>query len=210
MNFRPVVKVVGLLSSVIVVIGVVYALWWRKHPSPCPYSQRFWVELPRPVVTRSRLRAVLDPGADERILEGGRERVLRRACRAPSRPDGTLHALDIQRAMLENTRTRAQKQGVQNIEVVNADAQTLPYSDASFDAAYLILVLGEVPDQDRALRELNRVLKPGGRLVVGERFPDPHFVAFGTLRHRAERQGFQFADRNGHSFGYFARFSVPP
>jgi hypothetical protein len=32
------------------------ALWWRRHPSACPYSQRFWVEAPHPLVTRKRLR----------------------------------------------------------------------------------------------------------------------------------------------------------
>ncbi len=39
---------------------------------------------------------------------------------------------------------------------------------ATFDAAFLITVLGEIPDQEEALEELARVLKPGGRLVVGD------------------------------------------
>ena len=42
------------------------------------------------------------------------------------------------------------------------DAQDLPYEDDSFDAAILITVLGEIPDQDAALREIARVLRPGG------------------------------------------------
>ena len=49
------------------VVGV--ALWWRKNPSACPYSQRFWVTAPHPVITRQRLRAVLEPMAGERIEE---------------------------------------------------------------------------------------------------------------------------------------------
>lgn len=32
------------------------ALWWRKHPSACPYGQRFWVQPPHPIITRRRLR----------------------------------------------------------------------------------------------------------------------------------------------------------
>ena len=71
------------------------------------------------------------------------------------------------------------------------------------------LFTGEVPDQEQALQELNRVLKPGGRLVVGELFPDPHFVTGETLRRRAERHGFQFVEQEESRFGYFARFHVP-
>jgi SAM-dependent methyltransferase len=68
-------------------------------------------------------------------------------------------------------------------------------------------VLGEIPDQDAALAELHRVLKPGGRLVVGETFVgDPHVVTFGGLRERAERTGLRFEERVGSPFGYFARF----
>jgi hypothetical protein len=47
------------------------ALWWRTHPSACPYSQRFWVEAPHPFITRDRLRELLEPRPGERLLEVG-------------------------------------------------------------------------------------------------------------------------------------------
>jgi ubiquinone/menaquinone biosynthesis C-methylase UbiE len=85
------------------------------------------------------------------------------------------------------------------------DARRLPYDNGTFDAAYLVAVLGEVPDEDAALRELRRVLKPTGRLVVGELFGDPHMVRKKALRDRGRRAGFQFERRVGPPFGYFAR-----
>ena len=77
--------------------------------------------------------------------------------------------------------------------------------DAAFDGAYLCVVLGEVPDQDAALRELARVVRPGGRVVVGEIALDPHYVRFVSLVERAERAGLVLESRLGRGVGYVAR-----
>jgi ubiquinone/menaquinone biosynthesis C-methylase UbiE len=91
-----------------------------------------------------------------------------------------------------------------NIRPRLGDAQALPYDDATFDAAYLVTVLGEIADQDAALRELRRVLRPNGRLVVGELFGDPHMVGERSLRRRATAAGLRFERRIGPRWGYFA------
>jgi ubiquinone/menaquinone biosynthesis C-methylase UbiE len=59
--------------------------------------------------------------------------------------------------------------------VVEAPSERLPFEDASFDTATLVYVLCTVPDASAALREIARVLKPGGRLLFLEhvRSPDP-------------------------------------
>ena len=101
---------------------------------------------------------------------------------------------------------RAGEQALDNLVPTQGDARRLPYEDASFDAAFLVTVLGEIPDQGEALAELARVLRPGGRLVVGELLGDPHMVTFGSLRKRAEAAGLRFAGRAGGPLGYFARF----
>ena len=49
------------------------------------------------------------------------------------------------------------------------------------------------------------MLRPGGRLIVGELFGDPHFTSPGALRRRGEAAGLRWETRSGPPFGYFAR-----
>lgn len=187
------------------------ALWWRNNPSACPYGQRFWVETPHPLITRKRLREVLAPQPGERLLEVGPGTGYYSLHVADwIGPDGQLDIFDLQQEMLDHTMRRAAEAGLTNLISTQGDARELPYSEASFDGAYLTAVLGEVPDPETALRELARVLKPGGRLVVGELFGDPHWVSPTRLRHGAEGAGLHFEERRGTALGYFARFSAEP
>jgi ubiquinone/menaquinone biosynthesis C-methylase UbiE len=110
---------------------------------------------------------------------------------------------DLQQEMLDHTLRRAGERGIAKIEPRQGDARELPYADATFDAAYLVAVLGEIPDQDAALRELARVVKPGGRVVVGELLGDPHMVSERALRARSAAAGLSFERRVGPPFGYF-------
>jgi SAM-dependent methyltransferase len=144
------------------------AVWWRRYPSACPYSQRFWVEAPHPFITRARLRDALGEIIGARVLEVGPGTGYYSIPVAEwIRPAGRLEIFDLQREMLDHTLRRAEARGLANVTATQGDARSLPYDDASFDAAYLITVLGEIPDQHVALAELRRVLKPTGRLVVG-------------------------------------------
>ena len=188
---------------------VVAALWWRRNPSACPYSQRFWVQAPHPLITRERLRATLAPAPGERILEIGPGTGYYTLDLAEwVGPEGTLEILDIQREMLDHAMGRVGKRGLANVTPTQGDAQALPFGDASIDAVVLTTVLGEIPDQGAALREISRVLRPGGRLIVGELFGDPHYTSPGALRDRGEAAGLRFERRNGPPFGYFARLAA--
>jgi ubiquinone/menaquinone biosynthesis C-methylase UbiE len=165
--------------------------------------------LPRPFITRTRLREILAPKSGEQVLEVGAGTGYYSIHVARwLEPGGILDVLDIQQEMLDQTVRRAHELSVSNTIPVRGDAQGLPYPDNRFDAAYLNFVLGEIPDQDAALRELRRSLKPGGRLVVGEAFTDPHMVRFGVLRTRAEAAGLEFERRLGGPLGYYARFAA--
>jgi ubiquinone/menaquinone biosynthesis C-methylase UbiE len=68
----------------------------------------------------------------------------------------------------------------------------------------LTAVLGEIPDRGAALREIARVLRPGGRLVVGELFGDPHFTTQAALRRQGAEAGLAYGEDSGYWFGYVA------
>lgn len=77
--------------------------------------------------------------------------------------------VDRSRALLEEARRRADAEGAQQPDFVEADYRELPFADASFDAALnLYTSLGYLGDEEdtRVLGEIGRVLRPGGRLVV--------------------------------------------
>lgn len=183
------------------------AYWMRKHPSAMPYAQRFFTELPHPFIGRRRLREILEPRPGEHVLEIGPGTGYYSLSLAEwVGEEGRLEILDLRQEFLDHVFERVREQGLRNVRGTQGDAQALPYEDGVFDAGVLIAVLGEIPDQVTALSELHRVLKPGGRVVVGELFPpDPHMVPFASLRSKAESVGFEVERRVGPAFGYFAR-----
>jgi ubiquinone/menaquinone biosynthesis C-methylase UbiE len=185
------------------------ALWWRKHPSACPYSQRFWVEAPHPFITRERLHEVLAPVGGERLLEiGPGTGYYTLPVAAWLSPVGRLDIVDVQQDMLDHTMRRAREEGFGNVKPTLADARELPFPDDTFDGAYLVTVLGEVPDQEAALRELGRVVRPGGRIVVGELFGDPHMVTHSALAERAGALGLRVERKLGGPLWHFTRLQT--
>jgi len=76
---------------------------------------------------------------------------------------------DINGSMLRRGRERLTDNGIAgNIEYVQANAECLPFPDNTFDCITIAFGLRNVTDKDKALRSMNRILKPGGRLLVLE------------------------------------------
>ena len=196
-------------AAVALISGGAARYWSAKYPGPMPHVLRWLLYLPRPGHSAGRLARILELNPGERMLEIGPGIGIHALPTAASLGPGVLEALDIQGAMLDDLMRRAQRRGIKNIVPTQGDARELPYPDDTFDAAYIMTALGEIPETDKALGELRRVLKSGGRLVIGEFFLDPDFVSPWTLRRELARAGFEFRKQLGFMPVYLARFDVP-
>lgn len=121
-------------------------------------------------------------------------------------PAGKIVAIDIEPKMIERVQRRVQKAGAKNIEARLADVYALPFDDGALDAAYMITVIGEIPEPERAMREIRRVLKPSGTLSFSELLLDPDYPLASTTIRRAEAAGFRLKQRFGGFFSYTLRF----
>jgi ubiquinone/menaquinone biosynthesis C-methylase UbiE len=151
---------------------------------------------------------VLAPRAGERVLEIGPGAGYYTLDIAEwIGPDGRVEIFDLQQEFLDHVGRRAAGRGLGNVVPTQGDATALPYEDGSIDAVVLTAVLGEIPDPAAALGEIRRVLKPGGRLVVGELFGDPHFTTQGSLKRQAAGAGLSYETHSGNRLAYFARLT---
>ena len=174
---------------------------------PCPAALSWLVDNPvrHSAVPRLLDRVGIRPG--ERVLElgPGPGAFTVEAARRVG-PHGRVVAVDIQPHMIAQVKARVRQAGLTNVETHVASAHTLPLPSASIDRAFLITVLGEIPDPNRALAELHRVLAPDGVLSVGEAFVDPDYPFPAETIHRVEAAGFRLIERHGNFWDYTLNF----
>ncbi len=98
---------------------------------------------------------------------------------------GEMHGVDMEESQVEIARSVARAAGVDNAIFHVADVTELPFEDNFFDAAHCHNVLMHVPDTAEVLREVKRVLKPGGVIGCREMISDSCFSQpdFGVLRY---------------------------
>jgi phosphatidylethanolamine/phosphatidyl-N-methylethanolamine N-methyltransferase len=125
---------------------------------------------------RRRAIALLDPQPGERLLLVG----VGTGADLPLLPRGVQAiGVDISPAMLDQARRKLPLPGLE-VTLLQGDAQGLLEDEASCDAAIFNLILSVIPDGAACLRENLRALKPGGRLVVFDKFlPDSGRLRFG-------------------------------
>lgn len=175
--------------------------------APCPHALAWLVDNP---LRRRDMRHTLDrvnPQPGETVLElGPGPGAFTVAAARRVGPKGKIIAVDIQPEMIAQVEARVQAAGVTNVETHVASAYELPLEDASVDRAFLVTVLPEIPEPVRALREVRRVLKPGGILSVTEEFYDPDYPRQATTIRWAASAGFALAERHGNFWVYTLNF----
>ncbi|HVC34954.1 MAG TPA: methyltransferase domain-containing protein [Chloroflexota bacterium] len=87
-------------------------------------------------------------------------------------PNGLVCAIDLEPAMLDLVRSRAEAAGIPGIEVRRGDGQRLPLDDAVVDVTVCSLVLHDLDDRLALVREMIRATRPGGRIAVVEWLPE--------------------------------------
>ena len=125
---------------------------------------------------------------------------------------GKVYALDIQADMLkqlENKLSKPENKDIKNVKLIESSAYDLPFEDSSLDVVCMTTVLQEIPDRNRALQQVRRVLKPGGFLAVTEWFPDPDYPWKSTTIKLGKEAGFVLDEASGSFFNYTVRFKKP-
>jgi phosphatidylethanolamine/phosphatidyl-N-methylethanolamine N-methyltransferase len=122
-----------------------------------------------PALHPGRLDAIrrmgIKPG--DRVLEVG----VGTAINAPLYPrDCAVTGVDLSSSMLEKGRERIARKHVCNVRLLEMDAANLKFADDSFDIVYAPYVISVVPDPVAVAREMRRVCRPGGRIVILNHF----------------------------------------
>jgi SAM-dependent methyltransferase len=204
---------VGLVGGLLFVWFVMLKLLSKlmgRHGEPCPSSLGWLVDNPlrrrymRPALERVGLR----PGETALELGPGPGAFTVEAARRLG-PEGRLIAVDIQPQMIARVEQKVREAGLTNVETHVGSAYELPVPDATVDRAFLVTVLPEIPDPVRALREIHRVLKPGGHLSVTEEFGDPDYPRRITTIGWAEAAGFSLEACHGSFWVYTLSFRRP-
>jgi ubiquinone/menaquinone biosynthesis C-methylase UbiE len=212
MNATAIVWIVVAVLGTVVLFFPGWRWASRVWSLPCPtllawvLDSRFYERITGTEVTLRRMglrpgQRVLEVGPGPgRLLVPAAQRVL---------PGGEAVGIDIQPGMVERLKERARRAQVSNLTALLGDATQPVVAEASFDLAFLVTTLGEIPDRAAVLAQCLRALKPGGVLSITEMFPDPHYQSRSTVKRLAEEAGFRLQSLQGGWWLFTANFVKP-
>jgi ubiquinone/menaquinone biosynthesis C-methylase UbiE len=130
-------------------------------------------------MARSTYLDLIAVAAGERALDVGcGSGVVARDMARRVAPRGVAVGVDPSPALLAVARELADRDGIgQSLELREGDARALPFADGEFDVVIAATALSHIPDGERAIPELIRVTRPGGRVGVFDRDPDSFIIA---------------------------------
>ena len=189
---------------------------WFKHLTGrqpfFPHQWSFILELSarRLLITPTQLADRLHLTKRSQVLEVGCGSGVFSVEVARRVPQGHLELFDLQPEMLDRARRKIEAAGLGRVVgYTQGDARRLALPAARFDVAFMVAVLGEVPEPRKCLAALRRVLRPGGILSITEHLPDPDFSRFSYLRGLVAQAGFEYVERFGPPWSYTANFRRP-
>ena len=183
---------------------------WRRFSGrgayPHELAPMLLIPFRRIVLSPEKLIQHLDLARASRVLEVGPGPGFFSIDVARAIPEGRLELVDIQREMLDKARRRLRKAGVANVGYTQANATRLPYRRRAFDVAFLVAVLGEVPDPRACVSSIADVLTSEGLLVVAELPGDPDALTEVQLRDLVQGTELEFVESVRVSRGLITRF----
>lgn len=208
---KLILYILGSLACLIT-ISIVWQ-FISQQSTPCPVWLSWLVEFDNPFAKAHRAKVIIEhldlkPGMKVADIGCGPGRLTIPIAEILG-TQGEIVAMDIQEGMLVQVKQKANIAKLSNIRFLNAGIGSGKLERNYFDRILLISVLGEIPNQQQALKEIFDALKPSGILSVTETIFDPHYQRKETVLQLTESIGFQEKKIIGNRLAFTLQLEKP-